>query len=83
VYAFYPRDVADFEFQASGDGISWTPVPAGRTDFYRGTGDYDYWKPALYEVRGFPAGALFLKIAFEREAQVSRVEIEHSEGQSR
>jgi len=34
-------------------------------------------------VRGFPAGALFLKIAFKTEAQVGRVEIEHSGGQSR
>jgi len=83
VYAFYPRDAVSFEFLASGDGTYWALVPAVRTDFYRGTGDYDYWKPTLYEVRGFPAGALFLKIAFKTEAQVGRVEIEHSGGQSR
>jgi len=83
VYAFYPRDVVDFEFQASGDGISWAPVPAGRTDFYRGAGDYNYWKPTLYELRAFPAATLFLKIVFKAEAQVGRVEIEHSGGQNR
>ena len=75
--------MADFELQASGDGISWTPVPVGRTDFYRGTGDYDYWKPTLYEVRAFPAGTLFLKIAFKTEAQIGRVEIEYGGGQNR
>jgi hypothetical protein len=83
VYAFYPRDLVDFEFQASGNGISWAPVTAVRTDFFRGTGDYAYWKPTLYEVRAFPAGALFLKIVFRIEAQIGRVEIEHSGGQNR
>jgi mannan endo-1,4-beta-mannosidase len=83
VCAFYPRDVVDFEFQASNEGTSWTPVPAARTDFYSGTGDYGYWKPSLYEVRAFPAGTLFFRIVFKTEAQVGRVEIEHGGGQSR
>jgi mannan endo-1,4-beta-mannosidase len=81
VYAFYPGDVTDFEFQVSGDGISWARVPAARRDFYRGSGDYNYWKPTLYEVRTFPTGTLFFKILFKTQAQIGRVEIEHAGGQ--
>jgi hypothetical protein len=80
-YAFYLGDVTDFEFQVSGDGIFWTGVPASRTDFCRGSGDYNYCEPPLYEVRTFPAGTLFFKILFKTQAQVGRVEIEHGGGQ--
>lgn len=83
VSAFYPRDLVDLEFQGSGDGISWVPVTAVRSDFYHGAGDYDYWKPTLYEVRAFPAGTVFLKIVFKTEVQIGRVEIEHSSGRNR
>jgi mannan endo-1,4-beta-mannosidase len=81
VYAFYPADVADFEFQVSGDGISWAVTPAERKDFYRGSGDYNYWKPTLYEVRTFPSGILFFKIVFKTQAQIGRVEIKHGGSQ--
>jgi hypothetical protein len=75
--------VVDLEFQASGDGISRAAVSPVRNDFYHGTGDYDYWKSTLYEVRVFPAGTLYFKIVFKTETQGGRVEIEHSGGQSR
>jgi hypothetical protein len=78
VFAFFPGEVADFKFSVSPDGQTFTEVPAKKQAYFKGAGDYGYWKPVLYEVSSAPAGSRFLKIEFTGEAQISRVEIQHS-----
>ena len=78
VFAFFPREVADLKFSVSADGRAFKEVPAKKQGYFKGAGDYGYWKPVLYEVLAAPGGSRFLKIEFTGEAQVSRVEIRHA-----
>ena len=78
VSAFFPGDVADFKFSVSPDGQSYTEVLATKRGYFKGAGDYGYWKPVLYDVARSPAGSRFLRIEFTGEAQVSKVYITHA-----
>jgi hypothetical protein len=92
VYSFYPDKISDFIFHISEDGNSFEPAkgrgldvgsadggPAkfSRHDYFSGKGDYNYYPPVLYESQAIPANARFLKIEFNAEAQISRVEIKY------
>jgi hypothetical protein len=79
VQVFFPRDVGDFEFLVSKDGVDYAKVEATRRDHFTGKGDYDYMKPVSYELSGLLPGHRFLKIVFKTEAQISRVEVEHGQ----
>jgi mannan endo-1,4-beta-mannosidase len=78
LFAFFPKEIADFKFSVSPDGQRFTALSAAKRDYSSGTGDYGYWKPVLYEAKSAPAGTRFLKIEFTGEAQVGRVEIQHT-----
>ncbi|HWP41730.1 MAG TPA: hypothetical protein VNO14_00745 [Blastocatellia bacterium] len=77
VRGFFEREVADFEFLVSADGVDFTPVQAARRDHFKGAGDYGYWKPVTFEIADLPSGRYFLKLVFNTDAQISNVEVEH------
>ncbi|MGD0596499.1 MAG: hypothetical protein ABSA64_03125 [Sedimentisphaerales bacterium] len=80
VYSFFPQAVSDFNFYESADGQEFEPVKFSRHDYFTGKGDYSYYSPVLYSgefentiINDFK----FLKIEYNTEAQVSRVEIKY------
>jgi mannan endo-1,4-beta-mannosidase len=75
VFTFFPKQIADLQFSVSTDGQTFKPATSKRTDFPFKSGDYGYWRRAVYEVSTNDVRVRFLKIEFTGEAQVSRVEI--------
>jgi hypothetical protein len=80
-YAFFPGEVEDFAFFLSRDGIDYEPVPAARREHF-GAGEFDaaaygYWRPISYALEEVPEGALYLRIGFSTEAELSRIEIRY------
>jgi hypothetical protein len=73
---FFPGAVQDFRFAVSADGSSYAPLTAQRREFAAGAGDYGYWTPARYECGGAEADAQWLKIEFQTEAQLGRIEMD-------
>ncbi len=78
VYAFLPKELADFRFQVSSDGQTWQTVDAERKDFFSGEGQYGYFKPVRYQAD--TGQGRFIKIEFTGEAQISRIEIAYGNG---
>jgi mannan endo-1,4-beta-mannosidase len=78
--AFFPGAIADFRFAISTDGQNtYTVVPGTRQPHFSGAGDYGYWKPVRYECRLSDAKSQFLRIQFQGEAQIGRIEIGYGE----
>ena len=75
VFTFFPGAVADLKFSVSDDGQTYREIPASRTDYFSGAGDYNYWKPVLYHAEDVSGQEKFLKIELTGEAQIGRVEI--------
>jgi hypothetical protein len=80
--------ISDFKFYVSADppkgeaspkagGNSFESVKFSRKDYFSGKGDYNYYPPVLYESQSIPPNVRFLKIEFNAEAQISRVEIKY------
>jgi mannan endo-1,4-beta-mannosidase len=78
VFAFFPGEVADLKFSVSDDGQTYRYLPAGRTDYFSGAGDYNYWKPVLYHAENVSGSGQFLKIEMTGQTQIGRVEITHA-----
>ena len=76
-FVYFEREVKDFDFLISSDGVNFTRLEARRRDYFKGSGDYDYWKPVAYDIGSIPRGNYFLKLVFRTDAQIGRVEIEH------
>ena len=75
VFTFFPHDVLDLKFSVSDDGRTYHDIPAGKNEYFGGTGDYGYWTPVLYHAGDIGGGAKFLKIELTGETQIGRVEI--------
>ena len=81
VFVFFPRAVADPKFAVSADGQTYRDVAAAKEFYFRGIGDYGYWKPVLYQAAGVHPDAEYLKIELTGETQIGRVEITHALGE--
>jgi hypothetical protein len=79
VYSFFPANIADFNFYVSVDGQNFKPVKFSRHDYFTGKGDYNYCPPVLYTSTGIGSDAQYLKIEYNAEAQISRVEIKYGQ----
>jgi mannan endo-1,4-beta-mannosidase len=77
VYSFFTKDISDFKFYISEDGENFEQIEYIREDYFAGKGEYDYHKPVLYKGLCSGENAMFLKIEFTGEAQISRVEIKY------
>jgi hypothetical protein len=75
VSAFFPKDVADLKFAVSTDGQTYHDVTASKEIYFKGAGDYNYWKPVLYHAENIGGDGKFLKIELTGETQIGRVEI--------
>jgi mannan endo-1,4-beta-mannosidase len=78
VFTFFSGTVADPKFSISDDGRTYRDVPAGRTGYFAGAGDYAYWQPVLYHAENTNGSGKFLKIELTGQTQIGRVEITHA-----
>lgn len=77
VYAFDEKGEAGLQFHAGVDGGKGVKLAARSETFYAGKELYNYRAPRLYTLDSLPGDASGLSIAFEKETQISRVEIEY------
>jgi len=77
VYSFFPKDITDFKFSISADGRDFEQVEFDRKDYFVGKGEYDYYKPVLYNGAGSGEKAKYLKIEYTSQAQISCVEVKY------
>ena len=77
VYSFFPGEITDFKFFVSANGWDYEQVKFERKDYFVGKGEYDYYKPVLYDGAGSGEEAKYLKIEYNTEAQISCVEIKY------
>jgi hypothetical protein len=77
VYAFDEKGEAGLQFYAGNDGLKGEKLAARSEKFYAGKELYNYRAPRLYTLDALPGDASSLTIAFEKETQISRVEIEY------
>ena len=82
VYAFFPKDVTDFTFSVSADSQSFTEIPSTKTNYAAGKNAYGYWKPIKFQIPNSIKNAKFLKIKYNTDAQISRVEIRYGKTQT-
>jgi hypothetical protein len=82
VFTFFPHNVSDLKLSISDDGQNYHDVPAGKDEYFGGTGDYGYWKPVLYHAGNIAGDATFLKIELTGETQIGRVEITRALGKN-
>jgi hypothetical protein len=78
MYAFAPDESEHFNFAVSQDGHVYSEITPKVTIFSSGKGNYGYWLPIRYLAEEILAeSAVYLKIEFRSEAQISRVEIDY------
>jgi len=77
VYSFFPENISDFKFSVSANGRDFEQVKFDRRDYFVGKGEYNYFKPVLYNGAGSGEDAKYLKIEYTAEAQISCVEIKY------
>jgi hypothetical protein len=75
VFAFFPHDEADLKMAVSADGKAFRDLPVRATSYDRGPGDYNYWKPVLFEAEPVGGGGRFLRIELTGETQIGRIEL--------
>ncbi len=76
VFALFPNSESDPKFSVSDDGKNFRPIPVRKESYFRGAGEYGYWKPVLFHAEKIHTGK-FLKIELTGETQIGRVEISH------
>ena len=78
VYSFARGDTTPaLSLALSSDGVTFQPAPVRRTAVATPAGDYGYWAPALYQLDRADPGTRFVRIRFERQAQLARVELRY------
>jgi len=75
ILVFMEEAAKDFDFFVSADGSSFVKVDAKVDRFPTEVNPYGYKLPIQYEISNASAGNRFLKIVFETNAQISRVEL--------
>ena len=79
VFSFSQGDSAALSFAVSSDGTAFEPVAFEQRTVPVGGNDYGYWHPILFEHTWASPAPQFLRIHFDRAAQVGRVEIRYGE----
>ena len=77
VYAFDEKGEAGLAFHSGNDGAKGAKLTARSETFYAGKELYNYRAPRLYTLDALSGDVSGLSIAFEKETQISRVEIEY------
>lgn len=76
IYSYCQTDTENINIEISTDGYNFQPVTANRNSYNNGKGEYDYWVPIAYSYQ-HETMAHFLKVKFNKESQLSRVEINY------
>jgi hypothetical protein len=76
VFALFPKAGSDVKISVSADGKSFREIRAQTESYFRGAGEYGYWKPVLFHAEKIRGGTC-LKIELTGETQIGRVEITH------
>lgn len=79
VYSFSQGDSAALSFAVSRDGTGFDPVAFEQRTVPVGGNDYGYWRPIQFEHSWTSPNARFVRIHFERPAQIGRVEIRYAQ----
>jgi mannan endo-1,4-beta-mannosidase len=77
IYAFGEAGEPALEFLAGSEGGKGDALPAHKKDFYAGKEMYNFHWPRLYTLDALTGGGSTLTIQFQKETQISRVEIEY------
>jgi hypothetical protein len=77
VYAFDEKGEAGLVFHSGNDGMKGAKLTARSETFFAGKELYNYRAPRLYTLDALPGDTSGLSIGFEKETQISRVEIEY------
>ncbi len=76
IFTLFPKSENDPKFFVSDDGKSFHEISTRKESYFRGAGEYGYWKPVLFQAEKIHTGK-FLKIELAGETQIGRVEIAH------
>jgi mannan endo-1,4-beta-mannosidase len=76
IFAFFPKAVSDIKCSISDDGKNFHDVSVQKTNYFHGTGEYNYWQPVLFHAENVTGGK-FLKLETTTDTQIGRVEISH------
>jgi hypothetical protein len=77
VYAFGEQGEPALEFLAGSEGEKGGVLPARAQDFYAGKEMYNFHWPRLYTLAAVTGNNSTVTIRFQKETQISRVEIEY------
>ena len=77
VYAFDEKDGAGLAFHAGADGPKGANLTAHSEARFAGKDMYNYRAPRLYQLGSLPVETSGISLVFEKETQISRVEIEY------
>lgn len=77
VFAFDEKGEAGLNFYAGVNGAKGNQLPARSEVFFAGKELYNYRAPRRYTLDTLPNDVSGLSIAFEKETQISRIEIEY------
>jgi mannan endo-1,4-beta-mannosidase len=77
IYAFGDQGEPALEFLTGSEGGQGNALPARAQDFYAGKEMYNFRWPRLYTLQGPTGDGSTLTIRFQKETQISRVEIEY------
>lgn len=75
IYTFSGGDGGVVRFSLSSDGQQFVPIDTAVTDYGSGQGEYGYLRPVLHSADAVEGSSRFLRIDFEDDATLSRVEI--------
>jgi len=77
IFSFSKDENNVLEFFTSKDNKKYKKIKYIKENFTFGKGDYDYQNPILYTIGNEKKEQKYLKIKFNKEAQISRVEIKY------
>jgi mannan endo-1,4-beta-mannosidase len=77
VYAFGEQGEPALEFLAGSGGEAGAALAAHTQDFFAGKEMYNFHWPRLYTLDAVPGDSSIMTIRFQKETQISRVEIEY------
>ncbi|MCF8359887.1 MAG: hypothetical protein K9H26_14100 [Prolixibacteraceae bacterium] len=74
LYSYAQTDTSNLAFGVSEDNVNFVDVVAKRESYNNGKGDYGYWVPIFWKFSS-DGNYKYLKIKFEAESQLSRLEL--------
>lgn len=74
LWSYSKTDSTNLSFSVSEDNITYVKINTERESYNNGKGDYGYWVPIMWDYNT-DGKYIFLRIKFEEETQLSRLEL--------